>query len=260
MKQLWAAILAELLKCRGATVSWMTFVAFALGPLMGGFFMYVLSGNLVDEASLLSAKASAMAFTSTWPSYLMMLSQVVGVGGVLVFGFVASWIFGREYSDRTAKDLLALPTSRATIINAKFVTYMLWSTALACSNLVVGFVIGKMLALPDAPDLILLTSLRKYFITTILAILLGPPVSLAALWGRGYLAPLSILALMIVVSQIVAATGWGAHFPWSVPGLYSGIADLDIGRPDTLSYLIVICTAITGYFGCVLFWRKADHS
>ena len=52
-----------------------------------------------------------MNFSADWNSYFGILTQSIGVGGVLIFGFVASWIFGREYSDGTAKDLLALPTS-----------------------------------------------------------------------------------------------------------------------------------------------------
>ncbi|MEV0143917.1 MULTISPECIES: ABC transporter permease [unclassified Nonomuraea] len=34
---------------------------------------------------------------------------------------IAIWLFGREFSDHTAKDLLALPTSRTAIVAAKFV-------------------------------------------------------------------------------------------------------------------------------------------
>jgi ABC-2 type transport system permease protein len=37
-----------------------------------------------------------------------MLAQGIAIGGLFVFGFIMSWIFGREYTDRTMKDLLAL--------------------------------------------------------------------------------------------------------------------------------------------------------
>jgi ABC-2 type transport system permease protein len=39
-------------------------------------------------------------------------------------------VFGREYSDRTLKDLLALPTLRSAIVLAKFVVVASWSAAL----------------------------------------------------------------------------------------------------------------------------------
>ena len=54
------------------------------------------------------------------PAYLTLVSQIVAVGGML-FGMILIWLFGREFSDRTAKDLLALPTSRAAVVLAKLV-------------------------------------------------------------------------------------------------------------------------------------------
>ncbi|MBK7811136.1 MAG: ABC transporter permease [Saprospiraceae bacterium] len=60
-----------------------------------------------------------MNMEASWKSYIDLLTQAVGVGGVLAFGFVASWLFGREYPDGTAKDLLSLPTSRTKILECK---------------------------------------------------------------------------------------------------------------------------------------------
>src|SRR5699024_12695086 len=69
----------------------------------------------------ISTKAQ-IAGEATWPSYLNLYAQIIAVGGIFVFGFVNSWIFGREYADNTIKDLLALPYPRAVIVLAKFVT------------------------------------------------------------------------------------------------------------------------------------------
>jgi hypothetical protein len=42
-----------------------------------------------------------------------------------VFGLVVIWLIGREFSDRTAKALLALPTSRDAVVAAKLLTIAL---------------------------------------------------------------------------------------------------------------------------------------
>ena len=47
-----------------------------------------------------------------WSSYLMSLSQVISIGGLLIFGFTTSWVFGREYSDKTMIDLLVIPIKK----------------------------------------------------------------------------------------------------------------------------------------------------
>jgi len=108
----------EILKTRHTKITWLTLLGFALGPLMGGLFMLVFKHpDAVAESSILKNKADMLSFTADWDSYLSLLSQVVALGGFVVFGFVASWIFGREYADGTAKDLIALPVSRSSIIH-----------------------------------------------------------------------------------------------------------------------------------------------
>ena len=257
MNSLWGAILAEFQKIRRHQIVWISFAAFALAPLMGGIFILILSKPELSAESILSAKILLMSFGANWKSYLSILSQAVGVGGVLIFGFVASWVFGREYSDGTMKDLLALPVSRTQIVNAKFITYIIWCLALAASNLFLGFLIGAVLGLPGSPSQKVLT---LYGVTTLLTIPLGAVVSLFAVYGRGYLAPLGFVAVTLVLAQVVAATGFGFYFPWSVPGLYSGAGGAFKNQLDLWSYLTVVGMGVAGYVATVLWLKLADHS
>lgn len=261
MKNIFPATSAEFIKIRHSGLVWATFVAFAIAPLMGGVFLLILGDpEAASRASSLAAKAQMMQFAANWKSYLGLLTQAVGVGGVMVFGFVASWLFGREYSDGTAKDLLSLPTSRARILNAKFVVYLVWCLALVASNLLVGLLVGTAVHLP-APTVNDFTSeLPRYLITTALTVCLGTPIAFFALWGRGYLAPLGFLALTLVFAQVVAAAGYGVYFPWSIPGLYSGIGDDPAFRLGGASYGLLALTSLTGYFATVLYWKYSDHS
>ncbi|WP_416866430.1 MAG: ABC transporter permease [Imperialibacter sp.] len=254
------AIAPEFLKLRHSTIVWVTFVAFALGPVMGGLSLYLLghAGDMGD--SPLSEKAKLMNFSADWPSYVGLLTQVVGVGGVVVFGFVASWLFGREYSDKTAKDLLALPASRSSIINAKFVVYAMWCLALVVANLLLGLVVGALLGLDNFDIRVITSGLNTYFATTILVMLLGTPVSFMGIWGKGYLAPIGLVVLMLIVSQIVGAVGLGQYFPWSVPGLYSGISAEMKATLTSTSFGIVGFVAIFGYFATHWWWNKTDQT
>src|SRR5690625_4535709 len=111
-----AALQTEMLKIRKSKVIWITAAAFTIAPLMAGFFMFVLKDpELAKSTGLVGAKAQ-IAGEANWPSYLGLHAQMIAVGGIFVFGFVTSWVFGREYSDNTVKDLLALPYSRAVIV------------------------------------------------------------------------------------------------------------------------------------------------
>ena len=262
MKQQIQALIAEILKNRHSKISWVTFIAFSLAPVFSGVFMLMMKDNGYEGLSgILRSKAVVMSFEANWSSYLGILTQAVGVGGILIFGFVSSWLFGREYSEGTAKDLLALPISRTKILNAKFIYYILWCLALVIFNLVLGLLIGSVLQLPGWELSVFTSGMKIYFTTTFLIILLNAPVSFFALVGRGYLAPLGIVAVLLVFSQILAAVGLGIYFPWSVPGIYSGGGGADLKlQLNTGSYLSVVITGIIGYMASLLWWKYADQS
>ncbi len=261
MNQQIQALQVEFIKNKYSNILWVTFIAFGLAPVMGGVFILIVQDpEALTKAGGLATKAQAMHFEASWTSYFGVLTQAIGVGGVLVFGFVASWIFGREYSEGTAKDMLALPTSRTKILNAKFIVYGIWCLALALSNLLTALLIGAMLQLPSIASQVVLLLLTDYLITTLLTVLVGVPIAFFAIWGKGYLAPLGFVALTLVFAQIIAATGYGSYFPWSIPGLYSGAGGAYKEMLDNYSYAVLILTCITGYLATVIYWKTADQT
>lgn len=261
MKAQFRALEAEMIKIKSSPILWATFVAFALAPVMGGVIMLILQDSeALAKAGALAIKANAMNFEANWVSYFDILIQAVGVGGVMVFGFVISWDFGREYSDGTAKDLLALPTSRITILNAKFMVYVIWCFALAVSNLLAGLIIGTLLQLPATDIALLIPKLTSYAVTTALTVIVGIPIAFFALYGKGYLAPLGFVALTLVFAQVIAAIGYGSYFPWSIPGLYSGAGGEYRLLLNHYSYTILVLTGAAGYLTTTIYWKRADQT
>jgi ABC-type transport system involved in multi-copper enzyme maturation permease subunit len=261
MKQQIQALSAEFIKNKHSRIRWITFIAFALAPTFGAVFMILMKDVGYDGLSgAFKSKAVMLSFEADWQSFLGLLSQAVGVGGILIFGFVVSWLFGREYSDGTAKDLLALPISRTKILNAKFFYYTIWCLALVISNLVLGLIFGFLLQLDGWTTAVFISNLKTYFITTILIIILNIPIAFFAIWGKGYLTPLGIVAFLLVLAQIIGALGIGNYFPWSVPGIYSGSGGEDLKMQlNEISFVLIIFTGIAGYFGTILWWKYSDQ-
>ncbi|MCC5929630.1 MAG: ABC transporter permease [Cyclobacteriaceae bacterium] len=261
MKHQLRAISAEFLKNRHSTIKWVSFAAFALAPVFGAVFMILIKdGGTKGLSGAFKSKAVMFSFEANWNSFLGVLSQAVGIGGILIFGFVASWLFGREYSEGTAKDLLALPISRTKILNAKFIYYTFWCFALVISNLLLGLLFGLLLQLDGWSHQIFLHHLEIYFITTLLIVLLNTPVAFFALWGKGYLTPLGIVAVLLVLAQIIGAMGIGNYFPWSVPGIYSGSGGEDLRMQlNNMSFLLLIITGIVGYLATIFWWKYSDQ-
>lgn len=237
-----------------------TMLALMLVPFIGGFFMFNLKDpSLAQKLGFISAKAHIVG-TADWPSYFSLLAQAIAIGGLIVFGFITSWIFGREYSDRTINDLLALPISRNTIVYAKFIVTVLWCLILSIIVLVLGLIVGKVVDIPGWSFDTMIKGISVFGICSILTILLSTPVAFLAGVGRGYLSPLGFMVFTIVLAQIIAATGYGQFFPWSIPALASGIAGSDSAMLEDISIIIVLLTSVLGLIGTMFWWRYADQS
>jgi len=258
MSNLWVAFWAENMKVRKSKMIWMTFAAFTVAPLMAGFFMFILKNpDLAERSGLVGDKAPLLG-EANWPAYFSMLAQIIAVGGILGFGFVTSWVFGREYTDRTLKDLLALPYHRTTIAAAKLLTVFFTTLLLSVHVTVLGMLLGFLIGLPGWSASGTVDGLIVLLVTTLLTIALSTPAAFVACWGKGYLAPLGFVIFMVVVTQVVAAIGYGQYFPWAVPALYSGLA----GDEPTLlwsSLLLVLVTSLAGIGATFSWWLWADH-
>lgn len=253
-----AVLQAEGLKIRKSKVIWIIFLAFTIAPVMAGFFMFVLKDpELAKSTGLLGAKAQ-IAGEANWPSYLDLHAQIIAVGGILVFGFVTSWIFGREYTDQTVKDLLALPYSRSVIVIAKFAASFITNIVLSVYVVVLGFLIGGIIGLSQWSSEIVTHGLYILLVVTLLTIILSTPVAFLAGYGGGYLAPLGFVVFTLVLSQIIAAVGFGEYFPWAIPALYSGVTGGE-SVPGWSSLIIIFMTSLVGFCSTLYWWLFADQ-
>jgi ABC-2 type transport system permease protein len=250
------AIWVEALKFRLSRVPLFSLLGFLLVPLIGGFFMIVLKDpEFARRVGLISAKAQLLAGTADWPTFLNLMAQAVAIGGFILFGFIGSWVFGREYSDRAVKDLLALPTSRSTIVLAKFVVVMGWSVIVTAVITVAGLGVGAAVGLPPAPPEVFWQGTVAVGVSAVLIITLVTPIAFFASAGHGYLPPLAAAVLVILLAQVTAVAGYGEYFPWAIPALYSQ------GSPiGPASYLIVLATGIIGLAATFLWWDLADQT
>jgi ABC-2 type transport system permease protein len=240
---------------------WITMLVFAFIAMMMGVLMFVAQHpEIAEKSPLLGAKASIFKEVN-WPTYFGLLNQVVALLGMIGFGFVASWVFGREYSDRTAKDLLALPISREMIVTAKLIVGGVWCLILTFVLFGVGLLAGWVVKLDGWSGVSIFQEFRLFIGTAFLTILLGGPVAFFAGWGKGYLAPMGYLILAMIVSQFVIAAlpGLGAYLPWAIPALYSGAAGPETSQLGVVSYLILFGTSLLGCAGTFTWWKYADQ-
>lgn len=256
MYNLAQAVWVEFLKARRSKMPLLTALGFSMVPLSGGFFMIVLKDpEMARRVGLISAKAQLTIGSADWQNYFRFLTLAVGAGGVILFGIITAWVFGREYSDRTLKDLLALPTPRSAIVLSKLLTIAAWSSALTVWIYLLTILIGGLLDLPTAPPGLFGDIAVVLTVALGLSLILLTPFALAASIWRGYLPPIGVMILVMVLAQLTNAAGWGEYFPWAIPALYVQGEQL-----NAVSYLIVFLTGIIGLSGTLLWWELADHT
>ena len=254
-----AALQVETLKVRRSFAPLFTALAFSIAPLVGGLFMYILADpERARRMGLIGQKAQFAGGDSGWPAYFAFLAQAATVGGFILFAFVIAWVFGREFSDGTVRYLLALPTSRPAIIAAKLVVVSAWCAALTALITAIGFAAGGALELPGWSAAVVLQGLAHVWLGAGLTLLVVLPLALLAGVGRGYLAPLGFAMLALILAQVVAVTGRGEYFPWSIPALYAQVAGSAGGGITAVSFAIVAVTGLAGAAGTFAWWLYAD--
>ncbi len=256
-----SALWAETLKMMRSKIPLFTALGFSMAPLAGGLFMIILKDpEAAKSMGLISAKAQLMVGVADWTAFFGLITQAVAAGGLILFSIITIWIFGREFSDHTVKELLALPTSRETIVTAKFVVILVWSFAMTLFIFGVGLVVGTLVVIPGWSAELIGTSFMNILGSAALTLPLMSLVALVASAGRGYMPPFGWTIFTMVLANIAAVMGWGDWFPWAIPGIFSGAAGPQSSQIELHSYMIVIIAGIIGLFATYYWWRNADQT
>lgn len=263
MKGLFAALWAEGLKVRRSKMFLGTILIFAFVAIMMGLLVFVVRHpEIAGRSAMVRAKSSVVG-DADWPSFLNLLIQSVLALGPIGFGMVTAWVFGREYSDRVAKDLLALPVSRFTIVLAKFIITILWSIALAFTLLFAALVTGLAVHIPGWSAGVVLHAFSLFTRSAILTLLLCTPVAFIASASRGYLLAIAFAFITLILTNLVAVgvPNFTPYFPWAIPALCSGMAGGEaLPHAGATSYVILVLTSILGFVGTAAWWRYADQT
>ena len=259
MKSISAALFTETLKVWKSRILWLTLAFFAFIPMMMGLLIYV-SGHpeIAAKLGLIGTKASLFG-KSDWTAYFYLLKQSTASVEIIGFGFVLSWIFGREYSDRTVKDLLALPVSRRCLVLSKFIVAAGWCAILTLVLLFVGLLTGRLLHISGWSAQMAHINMQRILVSSLFNIFISLPVAFFASWGRGYMLPMGFVLLTMILAQFTGLVGLAPYFPWAIPGLY-GIAIPAAGmHPVIASYVILFTTSLVGTLATFSWWNRADQ-
>lgn len=256
-----SALYTESLKALRSKVPLITTLGFLIVPPVGGLFMVILKDpEAAKSMGLISTKAQLAVGTADWPTFFNFLAQGVAVGGAIMFAIITTWVFGREFSDRTIKELLSLPTSREAIVGAKFTVVSLWTLTLTLLSFAVCILVGDAVVIPGWSVELFHSAAIDIVGAGIMTIMLLPFVAFAASIGRGFMPAFGWTIFTVFISQISVIMGWGGLLPWAIPALFSGAAGPKAEFLGPASYAILFLASGIGLFITFYWWRNADQT
>lgn len=152
--------------------------------------------------------------------------------------------------------MLAVPVQRSSIVLAKFITVTAWCAVMAIMMLVFGLIMGAIIQLSGGSMSVILDGSGVALITVCLIIADVLPFAFFASVGRGYMLPMALAVLTLMMANIMMVVGRAEYFPWAIPVLYAqGESSL-----TPFSYGIVFGTSVVGMVATYVWWKYADQN
>ena len=189
-----------------------------------------------------------------WDLYLADVLKNFSSLLIIGFAFTTCWIFGREYTDKTINDLLVKPIPKLCISISKFIVIFLWNSLLTIIMFTVVVLIGAYVGLIGSRASLILNYFLVFMATSLLTMFVSMISSFMANVTKGYLAPIGLIFIIVIIINIVENFKLNAYIPWTIPGLL--ITD---GVLSPISIFILSITGLTGFVGTVAWWRYAEQ-
>lgn len=210
------AVRVEALKLTRSPVGIIGSAAVVLGV---GALCTVMMAALTSSDPQLAAKMGPNA-TRDWAGLLGTAAQITGAGGLLAFGVVAAWLFGREFTDGTITGLFGLPIGRGTIAAAKLAVYAAWGTVVSAAVAVVVLLLGLALGF-GTPTAAVWEGLGRLLVLGALSAAVAVPTAWVATITRSLLGGVSVAIGLVVVAQVGVLAGGGGWVPLAAPALWA---------------------------------------
>jgi ABC-2 type transport system permease protein len=252
----------EFLKLKRSKTPWLSLLFYGFFALMAWFIFWMLKNpGAAQDLGLIGQKASfAMnGLSADWAGLFSMFAELGVAGGMIILSIIVIYIFGREYVEGTAKNMLALPIPRARFVAAKLLVAALWFALLTAFLLAECILVGALLGLGPIPAGLLAREGANMLTAALLVLALQPLVAWVTVASGGYLAPFGYTIATLLIGNLMIRTLWARWCPWSIVALLGGMAgprqeDIVLG-----SCLVMAATFALGVAGTVLHEALADN-
>lgn len=118
----------------------------------------------------------------------------------------------------------------------------------------IGLAVGAILGVAGGSAAFIWSLFLKFLITSLLYIFVTAPSILLANVTKGYLAPLGLILIIVILSNVLGSFGFAPYFPWTIPSVFQSTGSLQLS-----SIIIVAYTGIILIAGTFAWWRYAEQ-
>ncbi len=251
---------------RSRTVLWTfvgilgyTMMVVAIAPLISG------EGNaekMAASGDIWQKAVEAGIYDDTWKAGLHQLPMSMASGlALLLFAFVAAYLFGREFKERTMVSALTTPIRREYLVISKMIVLGAWLVGLTVF-MFIAHVIG-MVIIGGAPEFAwshVLKTLGDALFVTLMIFLTMPVFAWLAVWGRGYLRPMLGAIVLMGLGNSMAVTDVSPYYPWNMPLHVFGASWMPIPPSGLVvgSWVVAVAVFAVGMAGTMWQLNRAD--
>ena len=257
----------EFRKLRRSPITWVTLAAWSAAIFFIAFFMWiVMNPRVAANFGLIGDKAS---FTfggedKNWAGFLHVVIMLGGVLGMMFSSIILAWVFGREYVEGTAKNLLALPIGRWAFVLAKLLVAVAWFALLILLLIGGSWLAGTLLGLPGWSATLFRLTVGRLLVLSLLAFAVSLPSAWIAEASRGYFGPMGFAIATMFVASFFSHTGWAPWCPWTIVLLAAGPGFDAAAQAAPLvgwgSWIVVTATALLGLGLAIFQVERADNA
>lgn len=242
------ALIAELTKLKRASLPLWSVVTVFVAPAMSNVFATAQEpGN----------------WEMSWPAFFKLGAMTMGTWwGILLFGLITAFLFGREFTEGVAPNMLTVPTRREYFVLAKFIVLTVWVFVLAMLSLVAQAVAATVLGLEGFAWVEVWPVVGDVLTVALLILLTQPVIALVAVASRGVFAPMLLSAAGFLVGMLGGIAGWGDWLPWAMPtavgGTFLGLAVSSETQLTAGSWAIAWGVCAVGIAATLVWIDRAD--
>lgn len=182
--------------------------------------------------------------------------------GMMVYTIIASYLFSREYTEKTMKTILPIPVLKASLLASKFCVLFLWIMFLTAITwvgmLALAAIYHAVFGMAEFRLDVALIWLGKMILGGILMFLTITPFAFLAEKAKNLVVPMIVAAVIVMGSAALSNQNAGALYPWTatlflVKGKLAGT-----GYPVWLAISSIALISILGFAATFIYFQKED--